>query len=167
MSRFWRKWRSLSKQKKAMLCEALVRVSLAWFMIRVLPYSYWRRWLGNSYPVSKLPTELSAKASSEHAILANVNWAHEAIAFRLGNVFTCLMLGFSARAMLRSRGCVGILVLGVGRNREETLPELGAHAWVICESICVAGELESRKFTAVAAYVDHRGAIEIQPSSLI
>lgn len=103
-------------------------------------------------PTNELPRELRFPDRSENASLSDIYWAHDAIARRSGDHFTCLMLGFSCRAMLRSRGISSVLVLGVGREVENTESSLAAHAWVISRNLAVSGGILTDKYIAVAAY---------------
>ncbi len=137
-----------------MLTEAFANTSLAWFMIKVVPYSRWRRWLGTPVSLAEVPSTNSEFKPIKDVRLRNVAWAHAVLSRRLGSHFTCLMLGFSARAMLRRRHYGSVLVLGVSRNEEGLNNALGAHAWVIHGDFDIAGGRTPQDYSAVAAFVD-------------
>lgn len=137
---------------KVILAEALLNASIALFMIRVLPYSLWKRWLGVKKDVIDLPESLEAPNSDSRPTLYRIAWAHRILAQRLDTVFTCLMLAFSARAMLHRRGHESVLVLGVSRDRKVDRKPLQAHAWVVYNGVDVAGGGKFTEHRAVAAY---------------
>ena len=148
-----RKFTKLPLRRKLILVEALGNTSVAWFMINFVPYSIWKRWLGS--PVSLTDISLEAPpppAGSED--LKNIAWVHALLSRRMGKHFTCLMLGFSARAMLRRRGHRSLLVLGVGKTKEEAEKRLGAHAWIIHNGYDIVGGSVRKDYTPVAAFGD-------------
>ena len=138
--------------RRQILIEALIRTSFAWVMIKSLPYSVWKRWLGTAVPIDTLPTELSRPDRSADCLLVDINWAHDAIERRMGSVFTCLMLAFSSRAMLRSRGQLGVLVLGLDRGGQKLKFDLRAHAWVVSGETVISGGGSFKSHHAVAAF---------------
>lgn len=108
--------------------------------------------MGTAVPIDTLPTELSRPDLSADSLLIDIDWAHDAIERRMGSVFTCLMLGFSSRAMVRSRGQLGILVLGLDRGSQKLKFDLRAHAWVVSGETVISGGGSFRNHRAVAAF---------------
>lgn len=145
---------NLSWSRQLALMEGLLNVSVAWLMITILPYSFWRRRLGRIFDIQELPKDLNPPAPDQDSVILDVVWVHAAIKRRFSMIFTCLMLGFSARSMLRRRGYQSIIVLGVGRRDRDESSVLGAHAWVIHNSTDIVGGDDRGDFSAVAAYGD-------------
>ena len=151
MNRRLKKFAQLSYRKKCMMVEAYTRAFVALIMIRLLPYSFWRRWLGKSVPLRTVPNEIEAPDPTVHQELGDIYWTYEVLA-RHASYLTCLMLGFSARALMRRRGLPSILVLGVERESAQSNPNLNAHAWVVHQAFDIAGGAQKSGYTAVAAY---------------
>lgn len=148
--RFWR----LSLRRKRVLAEAFANTALAWIMIKFVPYSIWRRRLGQPVPLVNIPSTNSDFKPINDGKLRDIAWAHAVLTQKFGSHFTCLMLGFSARAMLRRRKYKSVLVLGVGRGDEGMKNALGAHAWVVHRDFDIAGGQTPKDYSAVAAFVD-------------
>lgn len=142
----------LPDRKKRILLIAIIRTSTAWVMIKVLPYSVWRGRLGHQVPLSEDLFCAGTTIVSDNNELENIVWAHSVLARRAKSVFTCLMIGFSARAMLQTRGYDSLLVLGVDRSGEVNQKRLGAHAWVIHKGVIFSGGDGHEKFVPVAAF---------------
>lgn len=145
-------------QKKLVLLETLLNSSLALIMIRVLPYDLWKRWLGEEVSKDNVPTILKAPHRSANTDIHNIAWAHAKFAQRFDNLFTCLMLGFSARAMMRRRGYPSLLVLGASRKPKSEGNTLRAHAWVIYQDMDIAGGSIRSDYALVAAYSDEKSS---------
>lgn len=131
---------------------AMLNTIIAWSMIRLMPYRFWQRWLGEPIPLSDLPCDTNMPDRYLGHPLGDIIWAHAVLRRRFSKHFTCLMLAFSARAMLRRRGYPSVLVLGVNRDQDTSERSLGAHAWVVYQQYEVSGGEEKESFAAVAAY---------------
>ncbi|MEM9571910.1 MAG: lasso peptide biosynthesis B2 protein [Pseudomonadota bacterium] len=142
----------MSWRRKRLLWEAFVNTFTAWIMVRLLPYRIWKRWLGHPVSLDVIPLEIVVPGPADGIMLADIAWAHKRLGQVSKGVFTCLMLGFSARAMLRRRGIESILVLGAGRNGDGGNRQLGAHAWVIHKTFDIAGGGERNEYSPVAAF---------------
>lgn len=156
MIRFLDRARKLPRQRKFAVCGGFLNTLSAWFLINFLPYKIWQRWLGTPVALSDLPEHTETLRSLKNDDLANIAWAHHALSRKCGKHFTCLMLGISARAMLRRRGYSSFLVLGANRGTSTAEAALGAHAWVICEKYEIAGGDKKGEYTAVAAFGGER-----------
>lgn len=144
-------------RRKIAFIEAFGRSLGAWFLIRLTPYRMWRSRLGTPVPLASATlTGRSARGSGD-PVLEDVAWAHAALVRLFGTGFTCLMLAFSARAMLRRRDRPSLLVLGVKRNAEAAATpaadKLAAHAWVVSQGFEVVGGEARQGHMPVAAYV--------------
>lgn len=144
--------RRMSWRRKMVLSETVLNTAIAWIMVRMLPYWIWRRWLGHPVPLDSFPKKIVVPGRSDDITLADITWAHKRLGHMSKGVFTCLMLGVSARAMLSRRGIESILVLGAGRRRDGVNLLLGAHAWVIHGTFDIAGGGERNEYTPVAAF---------------
>ncbi|NQY14313.1 MAG: lasso peptide biosynthesis B2 protein [Henriciella sp.] len=134
-----------------MLIEALVRALVAMVMIRALPYRVWRRWLGEPVPLETIPRDTEVPGVEAREDLRDIYWAYASLN-RHFRFLTCLMFGFSARALMRRRGFKSVMILGVERASVKLKPSLLAHAWVVYQSFDMAGGAEKPGYTAVAAY---------------
>ncbi|MEO1187952.1 MAG: lasso peptide biosynthesis B2 protein [Pseudomonadota bacterium] len=139
-------------RRQLVLAEALFRTLIAWGMIRLLPFRLWRRWLGQEVPLDSLPRRSWRPKHIKDSVIGDVVWAHAIIEARLEVVFTCLMIGFSSRAMLRRRGYDSLLVLGVGRSGDQQDKNLAAHAWVVYRDWDISGGTNKHEYSAVSAY---------------
>lgn len=151
MRRLTVKFFSLSKSKKRLLIEAFFYASVAFVMIRLLPYRVWRKRLGVPVlpPVSSY--EASDLVSEGPSELSDILWTYASL-YRNARFFTCLMLALSARAVLHRRDLKSILVLGVDRGKIENKSKFLAHAWVVYQGRDVSGGELKHKYAAVAAY---------------
>jgi len=129
--RLWRRLRALSAADRRLLGEAglmLLRVRVA---LWIRPFGALRERLENTRP--------SRPASPRDG--DRVGWAVEAVARRLPGA-TCLVQSLAAQALLRRRGYLPELHIGVrGRGRDAALP-LEAHAWLECNGRVVAGAVD-------------------------
>lgn len=138
--------------RKLILIEALVCTALAWVSVRLTPYDSWRRELGVPVPLAATTISGPPAQSSGAMILTDIAWAHRVISRIFGSRFTCLMLAFSVRSMLRRRGLSSLLVLGAKRRNRPSGDPLGAHAWVLCQGFEMVGGDTRDGHIAIAAY---------------
>jgi hypothetical protein len=151
MLKLLKKFSGLSRYKKVLLVEAFARAMIAMAMIKALPYSFWRRWLGDPVPLELVPRDSKIPDIDADQNLRDMYWAYSTLS-RHARFLTCLMLGFSARALMQRRGLKSVMVLGVERESAAVKPSLNAHAWVVHQSFDIAGGLQKPSYTAVAAY---------------
>jgi Transglutaminase-like superfamily len=147
LSRLWR----LPIRRKLMLAEAFAGTLTAWTMIRFTPYAAWRSRLGFPVPLMSAQVTGAPARNTGNSILEDIAWAHAWLARLFGRRFTCLMLAFSARAMLRRRKFSSLLVLGAKRG-QGAAEKLGAHAWVLCQGFEIVGGETRDGHIPVAAY---------------
>lgn len=144
----------LSNARKALLLEALVCTAAAWVMVRLSPYGFWRSRLGTPLAVNAAQVLGDPIQTTSDPLLTDISWAHARLAQVSRAHFTCLMLAFSARAMLRRRKLPSVLVLGVKLNEKASRAKMGAHAWVVARGIEVVGGDTRDGHTPIAAYRD-------------
>lgn len=145
-----RVWR-LPLRRKFMLTEAFVCTMAAWAMIKLLPYGAWRSRLGDPMPLNSTRVTGEPARGTGQSQLEDIAWAHAALTRLFAQRFTCLMLAFSAQAMLRRRKFASLVILGV-KVRSGTEERLGAHAWVLSQGIEIVGGETREGHTPVAAY---------------
>jgi hypothetical protein len=132
----------------------MLGTAAAWIMIRLVPYRIWRSRLGTPVPLASSQLRGVAARVSDKEPLKEIAWAHGLLARLFGKQFTCLMLAFSARGMLRRRKMPSLLVLGVKRSPGVTAKRLGAHAWVLSGNFEVVGGDSGGGYAPIAAYSD-------------
>jgi hypothetical protein len=150
LSRVWR----LPIRRKLVLVEALMRTLAAWIMIRLTPYAAWRSKLGRPLPLTSIQVTGVPAHRSGNALLEEVAWAHGWLGRLFPTHFTCLMLAFSARGMLRQRRVSTVLVLGAKRGQGASIEKLVAHAWVLSQGFEIVGGETREGHIPVAAYCD-------------
>lgn len=148
IGRFWR----MPVRRKLMLLEAFLSTLSAWAVIKFVPYAAWRSKLGTPVPLSTTAISGSSARTCGKPVLEDIAWAHAQLERRFGSQFTCLMLAFSAKAMLRRRKHSSVLILGVKRSPEAAKDKLGAHAWVLSEGYEIVGSDTRDGHAPIAAY---------------
>lgn len=146
LNRVWR----ITIRRKFLLAEAFFCTLTAWAMIRLAPYDSWRPRLGVPVPLSSTPATGAPARNSGQPLLEDIAWAHAVLGRFFGQDLTCLMLAFSARAMLLRRKFQSVLVLGVKRGGADA--KLGAHAWVLSQGYEIVGGETRDGHMPIAAY---------------
>lgn len=154
IARVWR----MPRRRKLLIAEGLLRVVLAWALVRLVPFRRWRHRLGE--PGDRL--QLQAIAQTDAGLVQDIAWAHLWIERLFAPRFTCLMLALSARGMLCWHGLPYRLVLGVRRGeigeKAALVPpdQLLAHAWVYSGEWPIIGVAGSEHYAPVAIYESER-----------
>ncbi len=131
MRALWRRWRALRPTDRRLLAETTLLVLRVRAGLRLTSFAALRRRLDVAPAARRAAPETPAR----------VAWAVAAIARRLPGT-TCLVQSLVAHALLRRRGYLPELHIGVrGRGSAAAVP-LDAHAWVECEGRVVAGDLD-------------------------
>lgn len=117
--------------------EAAVVLAAARLAVRLLPSAWLFAW------ADRAPRRICRFAGDEADWVA---WAVERAGLRTGS--PCLPRALAAHAMLRRRGIVSRLCLGVARNG----CDVAAHAWIEVGERKIVGGDESRSFTRLAAF---------------
>jgi hypothetical protein len=123
--------------RRVYLREAAVMLVLARLAVRIIPPARIFAW------ADRRPRRIRRFAAEEARWVC---WAVEECGARM-NVL-CLPRALAAQAMLRRRGIVSRLCLGVAREGEA----FAAHAWIEIGKDKVVGAAEADGFTPLAAY---------------
>lgn len=130
------------------MLEALYRLCHAWALVRFFAFRRWKARLGSSSPgeVIAARTERTSEINSIRRAINQLN--------RLfGGPFTCLMVAMAAKDMLRRRGIVSSLVLGVNTGQENAKDAMHAHAWLCVGQAVLLGEEERKNYKAITSYI--------------
>jgi len=125
----------LATRRRVYLREAALMLMLARLAVRLVPPQRLFAWAGRP------PRRIRRFAADEAGWVA---WAVETC----GAKALCLPRALAAHAMLRRRGIVSRLCLGVARKDAA----VAAHAWVEIGDDRIAGETEAGDYTRIATY---------------
>ena len=141
-----RRFQRLPWSDKALLLQAALRLAVVSLGVRVLHFSFWRRWLEN-HPTS--PSAPASGTSPEHIL-----WAVTVAGGYVPGA-NCLVRSLVGRSMLWRSGHSAELRLGVISGLQRPFQ---AHAWLEIGGRVVLGGTESAsRYTALAT--------EVAPSS--
>ena len=142
----WRRLAALDGRDRWLVVEAAVLLPIVWIALRLLPFLQLRRVLDRSAALLRRAVPHTAAA------LNRIPWAVNAVADRVPLSATCLVRALVADAMLRRRGFVTQLRLGVRLSGEAPPRSLEAHAWVECNDRVVMGDFaDIHEFVVPAA----------------
>jgi hypothetical protein len=136
------KWRRLDGERRLLLLEALLVVTVASAAIRLLPFKQAVRLASRR----QLERQASKAAISHND---NVRWAVERAARAVPWRAVCFQKGLALQWMLRRRGIDALLHYGVGHGDRG---ELQAHVWVAHGDRIVIGGEEAPRFQRVATF---------------
>jgi hypothetical protein len=122
-----------------LVCEAIVMLGMARFIIITVPFRLMAPWL------SRAPHTRSC----DEALLLRVRQAVTTAARNVPWNAVCLPQALAAKAMLARRGCGSSFHLGAVLN---TQGELTAHAWLVAGGTVVIGAAGVRCVTALARF---------------
>ncbi|OUE45097.1 hypothetical protein BZY95_04430 [Billgrantia desiderata SP1] len=143
-----RRFSRLPWQRKALLLEGALWLTLAWMLVRGLPFRFWSRWLGQ-----QAEGEVELRAAGRDPRALEICWSVSAINARLGGRLTCLMLAMAAQWMLHRRRISSCLVLGTLTQQDaQRRPTFKAHAWVRDASGIVLGH-QDEPYVALSSFV--------------
>jgi hypothetical protein len=126
----WRKYAALNVADRPLIVEATALLMLVGIGLRVVPFRVLRRLLDDHARVFSTTTSVSQD------VIDRISWAVAAVARRFAEpTMTCLVQALAVDAMLKRRGHVAQLRLGV-----RTLTPFEAHAWVECGGHIVIGD---------------------------
>ena len=140
--RRWRSFRALPPRDRLEALEAAAALSLASFLLVLLPFRHLARWMGDTGP-GPVP---DADPRVAHAVGRAVERAARHLPWRP----VCLPQALAARAMLRRRGVVSTLHFGL--RLQGTRRSMEAHAWVTAGTIAVVGVPAADGFTVIARF---------------
>lgn len=126
-------------RRRIYLREAAVMLMLARLAVRFVSPARLFAW------ADRPPRRIRRFAADEAGWVA---WAVESLAGKPWINALCLPQALAAHAMLRRRGIVSRLCLGVARRDGA----IAAHAWVEVGAAKIVGQREATSFTELAAY---------------
>jgi hypothetical protein len=143
------KWSRLDWSQRLVLLEAACYLAAAHVAVHILPFSWVAPRLGNlGEPASE--TQLS----QEQQIQAQqVGWAITALARYYPVDAKCLAQAIAGKWMLKRRGVLSTLYLGVERVHEGE-KWLEAHAWLRCGTDIITGDPHHERFKVLAAFTE-------------
>jgi hypothetical protein len=134
-----RRFAGLDAADKWLFVRAIAALALARLGLAIVPFERrMARWperepeAGNSSPDPELLRRVAFAVTSA---AANVPWRSD-----------CLPRAIAARALLKRRGCVPTIHLGVERLGDDAL---AGHAWLTCGNAVVVGGEELGRYTEV------------------
>jgi hypothetical protein len=129
----------LETLRRAYLREATCALIASRLAIQLLPASYVFAW------ASRRPKRRNRFATDE---IDWITWAIEAIGSKPWMNAASLARALAAQGMLRRRGIVSNLCLGVALDRDE----LKTHAWIEHDQQVILGGVDAAHFTRLAAF---------------
>jgi Transglutaminase-like superfamily len=132
-----------ARMRRLYLREAMIVLTGVKLAMGVLPAARLLAWVGR-------PQRRLRRFAGEE--VAWVAWAIETLGTKSWMRTSCLSRSLAAQIMLRRRGIVSRVCLGVAGGAEA----LAAHAWVEVGGDVVVGGMEARLFTRLAAYGGER-----------
>jgi hypothetical protein len=141
-----RKFLRRSWPDRLVLLEALAWLCWARLLLVSVPFRWIARRLGRQ--MAESPTSMS---ESDRRVVQRVGWAVQAVSVHAPLGFVCLPQAMAAKWMLRRRGLVSTLYLGL-RNGETA--GLSAHAWLRSGDSILTGRSESLGRQVIATFGD-------------
>ena len=144
LAKLWR----LSWRDRLLLAEAAVALLGARLIMLLVPFRRIAPRLGETMGDS--PAEDPADPRG----LKRIGWAVNVASKVLPWHSTCLTEAIAAKAMLKRRGVVSTLYLGLARDGQS---QLEAHAWLRCGSSVLTGGGASEGYTVIASFAEPAG----------
>jgi Transglutaminase-like superfamily len=129
-----RRFLSLERSDRWLVLEAVGLTAAVWIGVSVLRYAAVRRILD---ACTRIPG--AAGGDEPRARAHRICWATSAVAARFAGA-TCLVQALTAETMMRRRGLVPVVRLGIRMRRSPT--PLEAHAWLEYDGVVVLGAIE-------------------------
>jgi hypothetical protein len=145
-----RRFYQLAWSDRRLFLEASIVSAIVWGGLRMVPFGTLRRAL-ERYCVRAF--------RANPAPLPRILWAVQAAARRLPGGRTCLVEALSADVMLRRRGYLPSLHLGV-RKQNDGVERLDGHAWLVFDNRVIVGAVED-----LAGYTDMVAGARTTPTS--
>ena len=129
----------MSRADRWLVCEAIVMLGMARFIVITVPFRLMAPWL------SRAPHTRSC----DEALLLRVRQAVTTAARNVPWNAVCLPQAIAAKAMLARRGCGSSFHLGADLNAKG---KLTAHAWLVAGGTVVVGAAGIRCVTPLARF---------------
>jgi hypothetical protein len=138
------KLRHLYWRDRMLLAEACFWLGVARLAVLALPF----RWI--AYRLGHHMAELPASTEPGHLQTARrVSWAVSAMSRHTPWRNTCLAQAIAAHRLLRERGVLSTLYLGLDKDEAGNLQ---AHAWLRCGDVFVTGRKGMENYTVVSTF---------------
>lgn len=134
---------SLPASRKALIAEAGAALCVSWVIVRLVPFRYWSKWVGD-----RTTAEFLSDTPSTDPRLGRVKWAIDAVSKRVPG-FTCLMIALAGHSLLRRRKIRSVMVFGVDLKQDSAGRRTMAHAWLTSGPHVLFGQNEKDRYTAV------------------
>lgn len=144
ISIFYRRLKSLSL-KYLLVAEVFFFLALMRFAVLFIPFRYLNRCIGR--PQSESP--FSENSAAQLKKLRTIRFYIEKAARIAPWDCKCLVKAAAGVIMLRRRGLLSTLYLGVAKNKEN---RLSAHAWLRCGNFYVCGFENANEFTVITTF---------------
>ena len=140
LCKYWR----LSHRRKILLPEALLAVTAATILLKVLRFSILAAWLGGT------SRDIVRDAGAQPVeVGCDIGWAIRAAAARVPWPAQCLVQALAATLLAKLHRLRTVLYLGVARG---DTGELQAHAWLRCGDRIITGAGSHEKFRVVVTF---------------
>lgn len=140
--RFFTRFLSLSWTERTLLLEAVLWLGLARAAVLTFPFRWIMQGLGQSANVAH-----TANSAPLQPVVPQVTWAIRVVSRRTPWQSNCLAQALAGLIMLRRRGIVSTLYLGVLKDKQS---QLAAHAWLRSSEMTVTGGNQLDQYTVVA-----------------
>ncbi len=138
--RLYVRWARQSWVRRGLLLEALFCLALARLLVLAVPFGKLVPLLGR--PVTTPPVLVAMRPD----LALQLGWAVGTMSRYTPWQSTCLVQSLAAQWMLRRRGLVSVLYLGLARH---VTRELEAHAWLCHGPVVVTGAQGRERFTII------------------
>ncbi|MBV7259709.1 lasso peptide biosynthesis B2 protein [Erythrobacter crassostreae] len=123
--------------------EATIMLAAARFLIKFVPFRYWRKWLGD-VAESSGPFHQNEKLDPDRARFVGI-WVRRA-AGKVPFDAVCLPQAMAGRWMLKRRGLAGRITIGARANDDDRNALF--HAWLMHGDQCLTGQHERDTYKA-------------------
>jgi len=137
ISRYWRKFRGLSRRQRSLLLEAAFWLAVARLAVVFVCFPRIARHIGRLHA----PADLRADSSQDGADAREISWAIDRSARLLPVRLVCLPQALAAWQMLHLRGIWSRVHFGASRDPQRA--PLTTHAWVDACGMEVTGYPEA------------------------
>jgi len=143
------KWFRLDWSQRLVLLEAASKLTISNLAVHLLPFRWIAPRLGS---LGAAPTDQQINEEQQNEA-QQVGWAIKVLARYFPWDAKCLARALAGKWMLQRRGIPSTLYLGV-EHVQDVEKQLGAHAWLRCNSMFVTGESEHKRFNVLATFTE-------------
>lgn len=140
------RWRRLGRGDRRRVTEAAAWLSLAWLMVRLLPFGAYSRVLGRPAGAGSVPVPSTPSCPGG---ARDVGLALRRASRHLPWHSTCLMEVVAGTIMLRLRGYHHQTFVGAARRDQR---DFEFHAWLVAGGVPICGVHEAPRYTVVATF---------------